>query len=261
MPTIEELQQGFSLGDWEVFPSRREFRRGDKVVQPEPKQLKVLLSLAARNGDPVTRDELVDECWDGRPTADEPINRCISQLRKHLGDTERPFQYIDVLVKTGYYLKQPVALLVEHDDEEPAPVPAETSKRSRLWALAAVLAIAALIAFFWSDTKQQSVTSIAVMPFTNLTGDAGNAYMASGFKEELVHTLQTIPELAIKNVQAAYTGVEIAEIGKILDVDSVLVGALRIEGSELKFSYQLVRVEDGINVASGLVGGPRDRVV
>lgn len=228
-------------------------------MHPEPKQLKVLLSLAARDGDAVTRDELVDECWDGRPTADEPINRCISQLRKHLGDTERPFQYIDVLVKTGYYLKQPVALL-KQDAEESVPVVAVTRKRSRLWAVAAALAVVGVIGFFWNDDKPQAVTSIAVMPFANLTGDSGNAYMASGFKEELVHTLQTIPELAIKNVQAAYAGMEIAEIGDSLGVDSVLVGALRIEGMELKFSYQLVRVKDGINVASGQVGGPRDRL-
>ena len=74
MPTIEELEQGFRLGEWQVLPARREFRRGDEVVHPEPKQLKVLLSLALRNGEAVTRDQLVDECWDGRPTADEPIN-------------------------------------------------------------------------------------------------------------------------------------------------------------------------------------------
>lgn len=259
MPSIDQLQQGFTLGDWQILPGRREFRRGDSVVHPEPKQLKVLLSLAVRDGDAVTRDELVDECWDGRPTADEPINRCISQLRKHLGDTERPFQYIDVLVKTGYYLKQPVALLA-HGAGESEPVVAVTRKRSRLWALAAVVAVVALVGVFWGDKQPQEVTSIAVMPFANLTGDPANAYMASGFKEELVHTLQTIPELAVKNIQASYSGMEIADIGRSLDVDSVLVGALRIEGMELKFSYQLVRVKDGFNVASGQVGGPRDRL-
>ena len=258
MPTIDELNRGFSLGEWQVLPTRREFRRGDEVVQPEPKQLKVLLSLAARNGEAVTRDELVEECWDGRPTADEPINRCISQLRKHLGDTERPFRYIDALVKTGYYLKQPVALLESSAD--PIPAPALSRRRPGLWALAASLIIVLLLFVFLTERQPQSVTSIAVMPFTNLTEDPGNAYIASGFKEELVHTLQTVPELAIKNVQAPNSGMEIPVLGRSLGVDTVLVGALRMEGMELKFSYQLVRVDDGINIASGQISGARDRL-
>ena len=111
------------------MPARRELHRGDEVVQPEPKQLKVLLSLAQRDGDVVTREELVDECWDGRATADEPINRCISQLRKHLGDTERPYRYIDALFNSGYCLKQPVEL---HEPDETPTAPVVSSQRIRL---------------------------------------------------------------------------------------------------------------------------------
>jgi hypothetical protein len=46
VPTKEELQKGFKLGDWEVLPARHEIHRGDEVVRPEPKQLEVLLALA-----------------------------------------------------------------------------------------------------------------------------------------------------------------------------------------------------------------------
>ena len=69
MPTKEELQKGFKLGDWKVVPARREIQRGEEVVRPEPKQFDVLLSLAARDGDVVSRDELVAECWSGRETS------------------------------------------------------------------------------------------------------------------------------------------------------------------------------------------------
>ncbi len=259
MATIDELMQGFSLGEWQVLPRRREFRRGDEIVQPEPKQLKVLLSLAARDGEVVTRDQLVAECWDGRATSDEPINRCISQLRKHLGDTERPYQYIDALVRTGYCLKQPVQLLADSPVQSSAAA-GPGRRRQGLWVLAASLIVVALLFLFLHNRQLQTVTSIAVMPFINLTEDPANAYIASGFKEELVHTLQTVPELAIKNVQAPNNNMEISELGRSLGVDSVLVGALRIEGMELKFSYQLVRVEDGVNSASGQVSGARDRL-
>ena len=109
MPTKEELDRGFRLGDWEVIPSRRMLRCGDDEVTPEPKVFGVLMSLALRGGDGVTRDELIDEVWDGRPTGDEPINRAIAQLRGHLGDT-RPYRYIKALTGSGYLLQEAVVL-------------------------------------------------------------------------------------------------------------------------------------------------------
>jgi TolB-like protein/DNA-binding winged helix-turn-helix (wHTH) protein/tetratricopeptide (TPR) repeat protein len=252
VPTLEELQKGFQLGDWEVIPARRELRRGDEVARPEPKQLKVLLSLAQRDGDVVTRDELVAECWDDRPTADEPINRCISQLRKHLGD-EKPYHYIDALVKAGYCLKQPV-ILKDPDEPIAAPVIIETRKTSRIWAIVAVLAITIFLSVVFRDKGPHS---IAVLPFSNLSGDPELAYLASGFKEELVHTLQTVPELAIKNVRMTYEE-PISEVGKKLGADSVLTGSLRIEGQEMRVSYQLVDVDNDVILESGQVSGLRD---
>ena len=49
MPTKEELDKGFRLGEWEVIPSRRMLRRGEDEVTPEPKVFGVLMSLALRN--------------------------------------------------------------------------------------------------------------------------------------------------------------------------------------------------------------------
>jgi DNA-binding winged helix-turn-helix (wHTH) protein/TolB-like protein/Tfp pilus assembly protein PilF len=262
VPTKEELEKGFKLGDWEVFPGRHELHRGAEVVKAEPKQIRVLVSLAMRDGEVVTRDELVDECWDGRATADEPINRSISQLRHHLGD-EKPYQYIDVVVKAGYRLKQPVILSHSLDSNSPdsnrkaSPVKPQLSL---LWAAVVSLAIVALLAWKLAPVSTEPVTSIAVLPFSNLSGDAGNAYIASGFKEELVHTLQNASELAIKNVQVVTEDVSAPEVGASLGVDSVLLGALRIEGDELRFGYQLVRVADGFNLDSGQVAGPRERL-
>jgi DNA-binding winged helix-turn-helix (wHTH) protein len=78
MPTQEELNSGFNLGEWEILPGHGEFRRGDRVQHPEPKVFAVLMALAQRDTNLVTRQELVDEVWDGRPMGDEPIARVIS---------------------------------------------------------------------------------------------------------------------------------------------------------------------------------------
>ena len=110
MPTEEELQSGFKLGDWEILPGHGELRRGDQVERPEPKVFAVLISLAKRDTNLVTKQELIDEVWEGRATSDEPIARCLSQLRRHLGDRQKPHLYIETLQRRGYRLKQSVEL-------------------------------------------------------------------------------------------------------------------------------------------------------
>ncbi len=147
MPTKEELHKGFELGEWEVLPAKGILRCGDREVKPEPMVLKVLLALASRDGDLVTRDELIDDIWDGRPIGDEPINRCVALLRAHLGDKERPHQYIETLTRRGYRLSQEVRL------NEPASLATEqrqlaekVSNQGKLWMVVAAIVVTILIA-------------------------------------------------------------------------------------------------------------------
>ena len=106
MLTKEDLFEGFTLGEWQVLPGHGVLRRGDQQERPEPKVFAVLISLACRDGNLVTRDDLVNDVWDGRPTTDEPINRCLSQLRGHLDDRHRPHQYVETLQRRGYRLHE-----------------------------------------------------------------------------------------------------------------------------------------------------------
>lgn len=257
MPTREELDKGFRIGAWEVYPARGELRCDDQIEKPEPKVMAVLLSLALRDGDVVTKDQLVDEVWGGRATADDPIIRCIFQLRGHFNDREKPYRYVGTLVRRGYCLKQPVVLL-EPNEPAAAPVIVEVRKSSRLWAVAAILAVLVTsgIALWKANEPEPLVASIGVLPFDNLTGDPRYDYVASGFKQELVHTLQNIRELSVKSAHLRYAGVEIDAVAKLLRVDSVLIGALRMDGDQLRFSYQVARAKDGVIVSSGQVSGP-----
>ena len=181
MPTKEELQKGFRIGDWEVLPARGVLRRGDLEEKPEPKVLEVLMVLARRDGDLVTKEELIDEVWAGRPTADDPITRCLSQLRGHLGDKDRPYQYIETLTKRGYRLNQKVILQEAALNEPAEEFLAERARnQARLWMLVALVVVTVLIAVVmrsdWiSDQSDVSdpgpVRSIAVLPFENLSGN------------------------------------------------------------------------------------------
>ncbi|WP_102796075.1 winged helix-turn-helix domain-containing protein [Bowmanella denitrificans] len=94
----------FQLSDLLVRPSALEILNTDKqVFSVEPRCMKVLVALHQRSGNVVSRDELLQRCWQGRIVSDGAINRCIGQLRK-LISPHRGLS-IDTIAKIGYRLQ------------------------------------------------------------------------------------------------------------------------------------------------------------
>jgi len=260
MPSSEELLEGFTIGDWEIHPGQGVFRRGDEEVRPEPLIFKVLYSLAMRDGECVTRDDLIEDAWAGRPTADDPINRSIAQLRGHLDDKARPHQYVETLHRRGYRLMQPVRLHAGPRTVEPE---AATRSGARRWKIVAgVMAVGLLLSIALMIVErpvQANIRSIAVLPIDNLSGDPARQYVVDGIKNVLVRRLSEIPELAIVNAQVRYD-LEPSEIASRLEVDSVLTGAVQLQGSMLKVTYLVLRGDDNVTVGSGEVNGDLDGI-
>jgi DNA-binding winged helix-turn-helix (wHTH) protein len=102
MLTYTDLIKGFEFGPWTVLPERDLIRDGDEQRHIEPMVMNVFVVLASHGGGVVTRDQLIDAVWDGRPQADEVITRCISALRRGLGDDAKTPKYIETLQKRGY---------------------------------------------------------------------------------------------------------------------------------------------------------------
>ncbi len=263
MPTKEELVKGFRLGDWEVLPSRGVLRSSDKEERPEPLVFGLLLELARRDGDLVTKEDLIEALWDGRPIGDEPIARAVSQLRGHLGDRSKPHRYVETLQKRGYRLQEKV--LLNEPDSAPADLTTDPDRRpSRVFRTIVVLALigltVAVIYDYVSRTPVASnVQSIGVLPFSNVSGDPNNQYLVEGFKTDLVKALQRIPDVVIKSTRDTYPSKSVAEIAGILDVDSVLLGTVNRNGEELKVSYELVdRSDNRLRISGTLTGEVED---
>lgn len=261
MPTQEELDKGFTIGDWRILPAKGVLRCGDREERPEPKVFEVLMALARRDGNLVSKDDLMHEVWDGRPVADEPIIRCIAQLRKHLGDSDR--QYIETLTRRGYRLRKRVIPDVA-DDARDAPGPDTSSwwaNRRRLATVGAALTVLGVVAGFWAywywaaRPVDDGVLSIAVLPIANLSGDPADDYLVAGFKEVLVETLHKVPDLAVKHGRVTYPDMEVEEIAKILDVDAVLFAAIQREGDELRINYHVADGKTGLSRSSGSFTG------
>ena len=252
MPTTQELNGGFNLGDWEVLPAKGVLRRGSEEVHPEPKVLEVLLALARRDGDLVTKDELIEEVWDGKAFSDEPILRCISLLRGHFHD-KKPFKVIETLPRRGYRLLQPVVLLSTLDRPGDDAMP-----DVRLWkTVTTIIAIGfiAIAAYMWTDMKAEpEPRSLAILQIENLSGDPEIQYVVDGVKNKLAQRLAEIPNFTIKNARLDYER-ELSAIAKRLKVEYLLTGDVQLQGDTLKISYLITLGQTGATRGGGDVSG------
>ena len=96
--------------------------------------------------------------------------------------------------------------------------------------------------------------SVAVLPFTNLSGDPSRDYFSDGMSEELLNLLARIPGLKVasRTSSFAYKGrnVDIREVGRELGVETVLEGSVRQAGAQVRITAQLIDAETGFHLWS-----------
>jgi len=233
-----DLQQGFSLGHWQVLPELDVLRGKNEDHRIEPMVMDVLVVLAAHQGSVVSKDLLIEQVWNGRATTDDVITAKISALRKALGDDRHNPTFLETVQKRGYRLIAPVTA-----GPTPGDPPARRSDTHRLWPSVATLAvaIAAIIAWYgWPWTHE--IHSIAVLQFRNLSDDRDRfQYIADGFSEELVVSLGRVPDIQFTRTGNVDNGGSLRELAGRLDVDAVITGSLRTDGDKLRVTAQLVR--------------------
>lgn len=92
---------------------------------------------------------------------------------------------------------------------------------------------------------------IAVLPFRNLTGDAGNDYLGDGLAEELAHRLGKIPGLKVsaRSLTFAYRGrdVDARQVAEALGASYVVEGSVRRQGDRVRVNAALVERDSGTN--------------
>ena len=96
-------EKDFSLGPLHVRPSSRTVSAHDNTETLEPRVMQVLVALARRPGEVVSRDQLIKECWAGRVVGDEAISRCIIKVRR-LSETHGGFS-LETIPRVGYRLE------------------------------------------------------------------------------------------------------------------------------------------------------------
>jgi sulfatase modifying factor 1 len=152
LPIDLAREADFSLGRFEVSPSLSKVRINGQSEAVEPRVMQALVALAQRNGQVVSRDELIERCWAGRAVSEDAVQRCIAKVRKLSELDPAGSFFIETIPRIGYQLieaviagPQPIAVPTG-EWASPANMPPElpaTKRRRLLWI--AVGAAAAII--------------------------------------------------------------------------------------------------------------------
>jgi DNA-binding winged helix-turn-helix (wHTH) protein/TolB-like protein len=214
-----------------------ELLRDGAAVRLQPQPMKVLSLLASRAGQLITRDEIRRHVWgdDTFVDFDQGLNWCIRRIREVLGDDAAAPRFIQTMPRRGYRF---IAA---------TPAAQPRSKHSVVRLLALAVAVFAMAILVWPRT---SVT-VLVLPFDNL----GVARAAEDVATEEVITslagidprkLSVIDPLTAMKFKRTHEC--IIHIGRQLDAQYVLLGAVRQRGSRLRTTAQLFRVADNRQV-------------
>lgn len=247
----------FTLGDWQVTPLRGVLHRGTESRRLTPKSMDVLMCLVRHKGDVVERETLLEEVWHGRAQTDEPLNKCIAEIRRQLGDDRGAPEYVETIPKRGYRLVAKVRPLGKSAKSATADRPAQ---ERWLRVGAALLLIAGAIFFaarFSTTTVPPSgeAIPIAVMPFEVRDSGEGRQYFADGIHEELIGALSRSRSLTVRSRRSTLdyrgTGLSIPEIGTALGVDVIVEGSVRHAGDRVRVTAQLVDAKTDLQLWSG----------
>ncbi len=102
--------------------------------------------------------------------------------------------------------------------------------------------------------EQHAVKSVAVLPFVNMSNDPEQEYFSDGIADEIINSLTHLKDLNVAGRTSSFQfkgkNIDIREVGKKLDVQTVLEGSVRKHANRLRITAQLINVEDGYHLWS-----------
>ena len=238
-----EMRSRLRIGEWSADRATNELRRGRHRLRIEPKAMEVLMALARRPGEVVSREALLAELWPGVVVGDEALTQSIIKLRRAFGDQPKKPAYIETIAKRGYRLIAPVA-------EAPPAAPERRAYR-RAGAAAAALAILVAAAFFWksaprpADAPVREPLSVAVLPFEALGPGHEHDYLARGIGSDLMTDLSRLPGLQLISPPAGKpaAAVPLSSIARYL-----VSGSVQRDAASLRINVRLIDARTGAQI-------------
>jgi TolB-like protein len=200
--------------------------RGAEPVALGQRAVALLQFLVEEGGSPISKDRLIESAWPGLAIEESNLPVQISAPRRVFADEPGGDSWIETLPRRGYRYVGPLAVKEQENqgatgNERPTLAPPDKP-------------------------------SLAVMPFTNMSGDPEQEYFANGIVEDIITGLSRIKWLFViaRNSSFTYKGqaVNVGRVGRELGVRYVLEGSVRKAGERVRVSGQLIETETSVHL-------------
>ena len=279
----------FEFGEFRLDCGRFELLRNGIPLRVERKPMELLTLLVSRQGQLVSRNEIAQRLWSSEVFVDTEhgINTAIRKLRYLLRDDPENPQFIQTITGKGYrFIGTTVCLEEPVDSEQPqpplqiaaegaqaadpapdlsVPVPRNSTEKplavqiavgARFVALTVLFIVMAIgprkIAGLLHRDANPPITSLAVIPLDNLSGDPSQEYFADGMTDELITMLAKESTLRITSRTSVmqYKGAHkpLGDIARALNVDGILEGSISRANGKVHMNLQLIRADTDAHV-------------
>ena len=216
----------FLFEDYALDTNRRELRQQGDLVRIEPQAFDLLEYLIRNRDRVVSRDDLIASIWSGRIVSDSAMTTRINAARSAISDTGKAQRLIKTVPRKGIRF---VGTVREEDASGNLGTNASTPSMSYL--------------------ALPDKPSIAVLAFTNMSGDPGQEYFSDGITEDIITELSRFSELFViaRRSSFQYKGrsPDIRQVGRELGVRYILEGSVRRAGDRIRISAQLIDAVTG----------------
>ncbi len=263
------------FGVFEADLHARELRKQGMQIKLQEQPFQILAFLLEHPGEIVTREHLRQKLWpaDTFVDVDNSVNAAINRLREALGDSPESPRFVETLPRRGYRFVAPVteikgperdsvhenanAMIPARSEEVPAIGNLRGSRTIAKLSLAVALVVILVAASVWAWEKWREpislqnsphITSLVVLPLTNLSGDPSQDYFADGMTDELttdlarISSLKVISETSAMRYRGAHT--PLRQVAQELDVDAVIEGSVTRSGDQVRITAQLIDVKN-----------------
>jgi DNA-binding winged helix-turn-helix (wHTH) protein/TolB-like protein len=194
----------FSFGPFRLERESYRLLRDDAPVSMSPKAIDLLFLFASRPSTLITKDDILQALWPGIAVTDNAITQVVSDLRQALGDSPASPRYIQTVPRRGYRF---IARVV-HDEAARGPEAGRARAATDAAAPVARAPTAPAAAAAGSPDAGAArapgsagargpVRTIAVLDFTNVTGDADVAWLSAGIAETVTNDLRSIRDVIV----------------------------------------------------------------
>jgi TolB-like protein len=234
----------YQFDAYSLDTNRQELRHAGNLIAVEPQVFDILQYLIGHRERVVSKDDLIEAIWKGRIVSESTLTSRITEARHAIGDTGEQQRLIRTIQRKGIRF---VANVVE---AQPGQSTKSTGDRSPRLDNEEQNAGAVLTSSSHSQLLNvPEKPSIAVLPFTNLSGDPNQEYFADGMVEDITIALGRHPWLFVIGSGSAFTYksaiTDTRRVGTELGVRYVLRGSVRRDSSRVRITVELADASHG----------------